>query len=99
MSAVFSVVEPSPEPEATPAPAERPAHGHASDRAGLVALYNATDGLNWRENTNWLSDAPIGEWHGVTTGPNGRVIELSLHSNELRGGFRRNWAVSPTWIN
>ena len=27
------------------------------DRAALVALYNATDGPNWNDNTNWLSEA------------------------------------------
>ena len=35
------------------------------DRAALVALYNATDGPNWVDNTNWLTDAPLGEWYGV----------------------------------
>ena len=30
------------------------------DRAALVALYNATDGPNWVDNTNWLTDAPLG---------------------------------------
>ena len=43
----------------------------SSDRDALVALYNATDGANWKNSENWLSDAPIGEWHGVTTDTNG----------------------------
>ena len=30
------------------------------DRAALVALYEATDGPNWVNNTNWLTDAPLG---------------------------------------
>ncbi len=55
------------------------------DRAALVALYNATDGANWTNNTNWLSDEPIGEWHGVTTDDEGRVAELSLTRNQLSG--------------
>ena len=33
----------------------------------LVALYTATDGPRWANSDNWLSDAPIGEWYGVTT--------------------------------
>ena len=57
----------------------------ATDRAALVALYDATDGPNWLDSTNWGSDAPLGSWHGVTTDPAGRVIELSLASNHLRG--------------
>ena len=32
----------------------------ATDRAALAALYNATDGANWHNNGNWLSNAPIG---------------------------------------
>ena len=49
-----------------------------SDRDALVALYNATNGPNWTNNTNWLSNAPIGQWYGVTTNANGRVTELFL---------------------
>jgi hypothetical protein len=36
-------------------------------------------------NENWLSDAPIGEWNGVTTDGSGRVIELSFFGNQLSG--------------
>ena len=32
-----------------------------------------------------MSDAPIGEWHGVTTDANGRVTELRLSRNWLYG--------------
>ena len=48
------------------------------DRAALVALYNATDGPNWVDNTNWLTDAPLGEWYGVETDTVGRVTGLDL---------------------
>ena len=34
------------------------------DPAALAALYEATDGPNWRNNTNWLTDAPLDEWYG-----------------------------------
>ena len=57
----------------------------ASDRAVLVALYHSTDGASWDANTNWLSDRPIGEWHGVATNSNGRVIKLELPGNNLTG--------------
>ena len=53
----------------------------------LVALYEATDGDNWTNNTNWLSDRPLGEWHGVTTDANGRVTRLDLRANELTGAI------------
>ena len=58
---------------------------HATDRDALVALYNATDGDNWYDNTNWLSDAPLGQWYGVTTDSDGRVTRVSLHVNNLSG--------------
>ncbi len=59
----------------------------------LVVLYNATDGPNWKDNTNWLTDAPLGDWAGVSanriTG-NGRVVgecvtQLWLNGNRLKG--------------
>ena len=53
--------------------------------AALAALYNATDGANWGNNGNWLSNAPIGAWHGVTTDSDGRVTHLDLYSNQLTG--------------
>ena len=56
-----------------------------TDRAALVALYNSTNGPNWDDSDNWLSDAPLGEWYGVITDDNDRVIQLFLHKNELSG--------------
>ena len=71
-------------PTATTAPPA--ASGSAeTDREPLVALYNATDGGNWNESANWLSDAPLGEWEGVTTDGDGRVTKLELIFNNLRG--------------
>ena len=49
-----------------------------SDREVLVALYNATDGQNWVNSENWLSDRPLGEWYGVDTDASGRVVRLVL---------------------
>ena len=57
----------------------------ADDRGVLVALYNATGGASWMNNTNWLSSAPLGQWYGVTTDESGRVIELVLGENQLSG--------------
>ena len=49
-----------------------------TDRNALIALYNATGGAYWYDNRNWLSDLPIGEWSGVTTDGDGRVIGINL---------------------
>ena len=58
---------------------------HDGDRAVLAALYRAMGGSNWTNKANWLSDAHIGEWHGVATDADGRVIELNLEGNALSG--------------
>ena len=58
-----------------------------ADRAALVALYNATDGANWTNNTNWLSNEALSEWFGVSTDVNGRVTRLYLHLNGLNGAI------------
>ena len=59
----------------------------APDRTVLVALYEATDGANWTNNTNWLSDRPLNEWHGVTTDANEQVTHLELGENRLSGAL------------
>ena len=56
-----------------------------AERGTLTALYEATDGPNWRIDENWLSSADIGEWYGVTTDADGSVIELVLDGNWLSG--------------
>ncbi|MCY4600682.1 MAG: hypothetical protein OXF27_12290 [Acidobacteria bacterium] len=59
----------------------------AKDRAALVALYDATDGANWTNNTNWKTSAPLPEWYGVQTNPSGRVTALDLRDNALNGSL------------
>ena len=56
-----------------------------ADRDALIALYEATDGPNWEEQTNWLSNAPLGSWEGVSVNAEGRVTGLNLVSNGLAG--------------
>ena len=57
----------------------------APDRMALEALYDATGGPNWTDNTNWKTSAPLDEWYGVTTDANGRVTDLLLSDNALTG--------------
>ena len=76
--------EPSPTPRATAVPTMAQTSPE-TDRAALVALYNATGGPNWDDNNNWLSDVPISEWEGVTTNGNGRVTVLIFFWNHLTG--------------
>ena len=58
-------------------------------RGALIALYESTDGPNWKENENWRSDAPLEDWYGVSTDAGGRVTQLSLVDNGLRGAIPR----------
>lgn len=59
-----------------------------TDREALGALYNATGGPNWTQNKNWNMDADLSEWHGIETNDQGRVVDLSLESNNLQGILR-----------
>ena len=51
----------------------------------LVALYQATDGPNWKNSRDWLSQEPITKWFGVMTNAAGRVTALWLSNNQLLG--------------
>ena len=80
----------TPDPTATPEPAATPVPTPTltpadSDRAALNTLYESTNGSGWTNSTNWVSDAPVEQWHGVTVDANGRVVELSLQRNGLQG--------------
>ncbi|MBI9054120.1 MAG: leucine-rich repeat domain-containing protein [Bacteroidales bacterium] len=50
----------------------------------LVSFYNATNGANWTNNTNWLSEEDVDNWNGVTV-LGGHVTDIDLHSNNLSG--------------
>ena len=56
-----------------------------TERDVLVALYHRMAGPEWNNNTNWLSERPIGDWNGVSTNAFGVVIDLSLPDNGLKG--------------
>ena len=60
-----------------------------SDRDILIALYDATGGPEWTNSGDWLTDAPLGEWYGVSTDAGGRVVGLDLQSNGLEGPIPR----------
>ena len=49
----------------------------ATDRAALEAVYRATGGDDWTNNTSWLSNAPLEDWYGVEV-TDGRVTGLRL---------------------
>lgn len=60
------------------------------ERDALIALYNATDGDHWTNNTNWCSDKPLDEWYGISTMYDGKaqkVSYISLNNNNLSGNI------------
>ena len=79
--------------------------GPQSDREVLEVFYDSTGGASWTNRTNWKTSAPLGEWHGVTTDPAGRVTRLDLHENGLTGPISRelgnlvNLRELSLWVN
>ncbi len=57
----------------------------------MVALYNATNGSGWKNNENWLSEAPLDQWYGVFTDCDGTLTHLSLTDNQITGPI-------PSWL-
>jgi hypothetical protein len=50
----------------------------------LIALYTATNGANWTNNSGWNSTSTPCSWYGVTCS-GGHVTRIDLYSNELSG--------------
>ena len=63
--------------------------GVATDRAALEAFYDATGGDGWHVRGAWKTDAPLGQWHGITTDASGRVTELWMtdHHETMSGAL------------
>ena len=56
-----------------------------ADRSVLIALYIGTDGANWMQQANWVTNEPLSAWYGVSTNAEGRVDSLNLENNGLSG--------------
>lgn len=57
----------------------------SSERDALIAFYDATDGDNWTDNTDWLGGPGTEcDWYGVGC-LEGRVVSIELPSNNLKG--------------
>ena len=54
-------------------------------RRVLETIYHGLGGENWTDDTGWLTDAPLSEWHGVTVNSEGLVTHLDLTSNGVSG--------------
>jgi len=91
VSTVIPTVTPTPSftptPSPTLAPTSTPTQESHPERAALISLYRATNGASWARNDNWLSNAPLSRWYGVSTDANGTVTSLVLYGNRLRGSI------------
>ena len=68
-------------------PAESQAGIPATEREALIALYNATGGANWTDNTDWLGgEGTECTWFGITCHEEeNNVRHLALRNNNLVG--------------
>ena len=55
------------------------------NRCALIDFYEATNGDNWINSNNWLTDEPLDDWYGVTANRDGVVSGLSFVMNRLKG--------------
>ena len=65
----------------------------------LTALYNSTNGTNWKNNTNWLSGEPLYKWYGLNANywPESTIevddiVEIQLFDNNLCGTLPKEFA-------
>lgn len=65
-------------------------------RAVLHVVYRKMNGDGWRENTNWKTDAPLDEWHGVNTDAGGTITELEMHTNQVTAAIAPELGMLPT---
>jgi len=64
------------------------------DSLALATLYNLLGGEGWTNRTGWPSGNGGGgasprDWYGVVVGDDGRVRELNLSTNNVRGGLNQ----------
>jgi hypothetical protein len=78
-----------------------------NDRQILQDIYDLNDGAHWGDNgydndgwmtnsttnnSGWRTDAPLGDWHGVTADADGNVTELDL-------GYNKKISALPESLN
>ena len=70
--------------------------GKRVDRAALRSLYGINWGPEWTDNTNWFSDGDpfaFSQWYGVEVNSDGRVSQLNLANNGLKGNITDSLAA------
>lgn len=70
-------------------------HGQSTnqqDSLALANLYSFNSGVSWINKTNWTT-GPVSSWFGVTVNGSGRVVAVSLPSNNVFG------VIQPSFLN
>lgn len=83
MRADTSLAQTPTTPKSLPEPTDKVVRD--SERRAMIEFYNALGGPDWIERDYWGSDRPVGEWHGVETDAEGRVVRLTIYDNNLTG--------------
>ncbi len=60
-----------------------------TDRDALGQIFEKTGGERWTRSDNWLTDAPVNSWYGVSADRTDRVTGLELGQNGLTGTIPR----------
>jgi glutathione peroxidase-family protein len=61
-----------------------------SQQSALYDLYEATDGKNWTNNTNWCTNVALNEWGCMTW--QSSLTSLNLQNNNLTGSLPESFA-------
>ena len=56
-----------------------------SQKRQLILLFEALDGVNWKNSSGWCGSEPLANWKGIYVDTKGRVNRIILQSNQLRG--------------
>jgi hypothetical protein len=59
--------------------------GAWKEECALAQLYFSCSGPEWRRAKNWNTSQPLYSWEGVKLHENGKISELALGSNNLKG--------------
>ncbi len=58
---------------------------HSTEWNILMDLFQDSNGKQWSIKTNWGSDRPLSDWHGVTLNAKGYVKKIIIHNNNIDG--------------
>ena len=61
-----------------------------AERLALAALYFATNGKEWNNDSGWLSGSSQCDWRGVSCNSEDRATQLDLSNNNLSSTLIRD---------